>query len=296
MNQVNVHNWMGSLDGSLKLNQITIPGTHNSATQHCALPRLARCQHTSIAEQLSNGFRFLDIRLLCKGRELFLVHAQANCKTADGRSNLPFSDVLEMCYAFLRANPTETILMSIKKDRGYHQDKFAEILLEEYFSHMPDRWYLKNQTPELNTARGKIVLLRRYRVKDYEKFTDETSGLNFSVWPDQKSRSRTHAVAFDMETTDRSETGRLIHVQDRYALPPAVKWLKSAMPMLQQPCAPDQWYLNFLSTMNGGPEQSAAEMNGMFHAHPLEPGCHGVISCDYGTVDLAKKIIDTNFK
>lgn len=297
MKNVCTHNWMNTLNGSLPLNQITIPGTHDSGTQFCTLPRAARCQHTSVAEQLANGFRFLDIRLVCKKQKLFLVHAQANCRKADNKTHLSFDTVLEMCYRFLWENPSETIIMSIKKDRGYHQDKFADVLLEQYYSKFPDKWYLKNETPVLNDVRGKIVLFRRYKVKDYEKFSDENSGMNFSVWPDQKSKRSKQGIVFDMETTDRVPTGRRLEVQDRYSFAPAIKWTDCVVPMLEKACMPDVWYVNFLSTMSGGcPEKSAAEINNHFQKYPLSAGCHGIISCDYGTTDLAAKIFQTNFE
>lgn len=288
-------NWMSGLDGARPLNQITIPGTHDSCTQHCTMSRIARCQHTSVQEQLENGFRFLDVRLVCRNGWMFAIHGSANCKTPE-ESDLSFTLVLETCMDFLKKNPSETILMSVKKDRGYHQDKFAEVLLEQYYSHYPEMWYLENRTPSLDEVRGKIVLLRRYKVKDYGLFTDQNSGLNFSVWPDQKSKRSTQGILFDMQATDRNDTGRKIFVQDRYSFPTEIKWNRCVLPMLESECKKDTWYLNFLSTMSGGcPERSAEEVNRLFYAYPLTKGCHGILPCDYGTSDLAKKIFATNF-
>lgn len=288
--------WMRLLDDKLRLNQISVPGTHNSGTQVCYFKKIACCQDTSIGEQLANGFRFLDLRLVCRNSRMFVIHAQADCKTQDGKELLSFDTVLDMCYRFLRENPTETIIMSIKKDRGYHQDKFAQTLLDHYFSLFPDRWYLKNETPALKTVRGKIVLLRRYKVRDFEKFTEENSGLNFSVWPDQKSKRSKNSIVSDMETTDRVPTGRQLNIQDRYAFPPSIKWNDCVLPMLKKKCPPDVWQINFLSTMSGGcPQQSAAEMNKYFDNYTLQQGCHGLVGCDYGTKELAAKIFKTNF-
>lgn len=289
-------NWMQRVNGELSLNQITIPGTHDSGTQHVTFSRIARCQNTSVATQLQNGFRFLDIRLALKKEKLYLVHAQANCKQKDGKTNLPFDNIIDVCMRFLKENPSETILMSIKKDRGFHKDKFAEILLKNYYSRNPDKWYLKNETPKLDDARGKIVLLRRYKIRNKTMFRDENSGLNFSVWPDQKSKRSCESITFDMQTADRKPTGRLLEIQDRYSQPTSMKWKHCVLPMLKKECEADKWYLNFLSTMNGGcPEISAAEMNRMLKAHTLPKGCHGVIICDYGSAELAKKIYETNF-
>lgn len=289
-------NWMRSIDNSTLLNTISLPGTNNSGTQFCTVYRTARCQYTSIEEQLNNGFRFLDIRLVCKGQRMFLVHGAANCQMSQKKLPYDFADMLRCCYQFLHDNPSETILMSIKKDRGYHLDKLAQVLLDEYFSQMPERWYLSNKTPTLEAVRGKIVLLRRYVVREYESFTDENSGLNFSVWPDQKSRKKHTGISFDMETTDRTITERPIRVQDRYSFPADEKWNQCALPELTRTYKPQEWNINFLSTMYGScPQQSSERINQSFLSFPLAKGNRGIIVFDYGSNELASKVIDTNF-
>ena len=55
--------WMKELDGELPLNQIVLPGSHDSATQYVQLAFFSKCQALSIAEQLEAGCRYLDIRL-----------------------------------------------------------------------------------------------------------------------------------------------------------------------------------------------------------------------------------------
>src|SRR4051794_14918530 len=52
--------WMGALDQRRKISEITIPGTHDSATW--TLSGNAQCQTSDIRQQLDAGIRFLDIR------------------------------------------------------------------------------------------------------------------------------------------------------------------------------------------------------------------------------------------
>lgn len=65
---------MSSVDGNLKLNEINIPGTHDSATQYVKLALFSKCQCLNIKEQLDAGFRYLDIRLAVDNEKLKLVH------------------------------------------------------------------------------------------------------------------------------------------------------------------------------------------------------------------------------
>ena len=55
--------WMADLDDGLRLNEIVLPGTHDSATQYVQLAFFSKCQALSIGEQLEAGYRYLDIRL-----------------------------------------------------------------------------------------------------------------------------------------------------------------------------------------------------------------------------------------
>lgn len=57
---------MSQLDDNKRLSEMTIPGTHDSGTYTLGdgpVDSAAKCQTQSIAEQLNNGIRYLDIRL-----------------------------------------------------------------------------------------------------------------------------------------------------------------------------------------------------------------------------------------
>ena len=61
--------WMESIAGDTKLSELSIPGTHDSATQDSATQYLSlspifQCQDTDIQTQLENVYRYLDIRLV----------------------------------------------------------------------------------------------------------------------------------------------------------------------------------------------------------------------------------------
>lgn len=289
-------NWMQQLDDTLPLWSLSIPGTHDSCTQYCTFPIIFCCQNTSIAEQLEHGFRFLDIRLSFHNDQMYAVHGKSDCKTSHGQL-LTFDSVVDNCLSFLKAHPGETILMSIKKDRSYpsEPEDFHRILLEKYYEVNPQSWYIQNRTPILKEARGKIVLLRRYSLFNPPIYTDQNSGLNFSIWPDQESKHSTQGLVFHMDSISGDEPQNEIFVQDRYSFPPSVKWTDCVLPVLSEACRPKMWYLNFLSTMaQGCPKRSSQSINLSFLNHPLSQGSHGVIICDFGSPQLAEKVYKTN--
>ena len=74
--------WMGALDGSKKLGEINIPGTHDTATQYIFPAWFLQDQDTSAARQLDNGYRYFDVRVALSkdGGDLVLIHAFGPCR------------------------------------------------------------------------------------------------------------------------------------------------------------------------------------------------------------------------
>lgn len=182
---------MSRVSGDVPISMLNFAGTHDSATAFVSLEKISRCQELTVAEQLSLGIRLLDIRLFNFAGEFFLVHAQADC-FADERKKkkLTFDGVLSDCAAFLGENPRETIIMSIKKDRGMiFQEQFFKSFYNRYIRGNEDKWFLENRIPTLDECRGKIVLMRRSRrLRSFE--SKNSCGLDFSVWKDQASKSK----------------------------------------------------------------------------------------------------------
>jgi len=74
--------WMSLLDRKLKINEINIPGTHDSGTYNVAIVKspIAQTQYLNIKEQLENGIKYLDIRLsLDDEKNVYLSHEDATC-------------------------------------------------------------------------------------------------------------------------------------------------------------------------------------------------------------------------
>lgn len=185
-NTINYTKWMSSFPAALPLSALSIPGTHNSHTSYRALPSV-RCQLVDIATQFAHGIRFLDIRLQpihskdITKKDLLLVHGAFPVSLTGPKY---FAPILQTCYAFLSTNPSETIIMSLKREGtgGASDEHFAQVLMNHYITPNASKWYMGDTIPTLGSARGKIVLLRRYKVP--LTASSELQGLDATLWPD----------------------------------------------------------------------------------------------------------------
>lgn len=111
-------NWMEKISDETKLSVMSIPGTHDSATQYVSLSPIFQCQDTDIKTQLENGYRYLDIRLVLKNDNFVLKHNFAKCKKERSIFSTPLTldDVLEDIYTFLDKHPSETVIFCAKKE------------------------------------------------------------------------------------------------------------------------------------------------------------------------------------
>ncbi len=278
-------------DDSL-LSEFNIVGTHDSATAFVNYENLSRCQDKTVAEQLSMGVRLLDIRLGKKGDNFYLVHAVANCYTDSAKTKrLDFGEILSLCKQFLSENPGETLILSIKQDRGIQNKKFFEHFYNKYIKGEENLWYLKNDIPTLGCCRGKMVLMRRCKIK--KSFGKRLScGLDFSYWKDQKKDKGKGALEINLNETQSA------FVQDRYALEKNEKWSVSAKPFLDS-CKTDKNTIavHFLSTsIREETLVPVAEfINGKFMEYEMpKERALGWIFVDFPTRELCDKIINSN--
>ena len=118
---VETTDWMANIDGNKRITEINMPGTHDSGTK--GTNSFSECQNTTLTQQMENGVRFLDIRLEAQSDgKLYLVHASVDCKSPTDGGKFYFEEALQECYEFLDAHPTETVVMSVKKDDGDDAD------------------------------------------------------------------------------------------------------------------------------------------------------------------------------
>ena len=161
---VATHDWMRHLDPNLKLSEITIPGTHCSATYNFddSMNHLKH-QNFSLLEQLHDGIRFLDMELACTHAEdysLSVIHDRYHCQ-------INFEQVLLTCKNFLLRNPTEVICLQI----SHRETKFLNFKrnfmhhLEEFLTDGDKTYYYEgDKNTSLQELRGKIVFFNHCTV------------------------------------------------------------------------------------------------------------------------------------
>lgn len=170
----NPSKWMKWIPDNTPLQRVSIPGTHDTCTYNYSTPvssTFVVCQHLNITEQLNHGIRFFDLRInrnSNNGGSFTLFHGNYYL-------NMNFDDVLNQVIPFLQGNPSETVLFSMKDDGGETDSKpTCGTILKSYINKNPDFWFNNPGLPTMEHARGKIILISRF------KFDVPDIGINLS--------------------------------------------------------------------------------------------------------------------
>lgn len=276
------------IDPKTKISFLNLFGTHDSLTAFVSMEKMSRCQSLTLKEQFFLGVRLIDVRLAKKKNEFYLVHSLADCYTDESKQErLSFADVLKDCLGFLKENPEEFLVMSVKQDRGLQSRLFFPAFYKKYIKENKDLWYLGDGIPTVSECRGKIVLMRRCKVLGKWK-KENPCGLDFSYWKDQGSKRTEKIYPVILGKKQRAV------VQDRYGLAPERKWHKCAKPFLEKCiCDENNISVHFISTAfrykNESLERTAEEMNGYFKEYDLKKS-NGWFFFDFPDEEIAKKM------
>ena len=262
------NSWMATLPDDLPLSAISIPGTHNSHTHYRALPSV-RCQVHDVKTQLENGVRFLDIRVQpthatdASKKDLYLVHGAFPVSLTGPKYLEP---ILNICYNFLLENPSETVLVSLKREGvGSATDEhLARILEEHYIAPNALHWYTENTIPYLGAVRSKLVLVRRYNVAQtvasHSSPDCRNGGLDATAWPHNATHavfpSQSSAPTFCLQDFCEVMVPDIIPTKVQHCNDHLVRSAAAVHPIpgittdVTNPVPPGPLYLNFLSGSN----------------------------------------------
>jgi 1-phosphatidylinositol phosphodiesterase len=159
-------NWMSVLPDSVRLSELSIPGTHESLSFEggVGVPRdMVKTQSMALEFQLESGIRVLDIRCAIVGNSFNIYHGNYY-------QNENFDGVLRKVVAFLKAHPRETVLMRVKEEKTNDPVEFERIFRETYWNNVNYKDHMWNvptipeisQNPTLGEMRGKIVILQDF--------------------------------------------------------------------------------------------------------------------------------------
>jgi 1-phosphatidylinositol phosphodiesterase len=333
-----LESWMSKFRDETPLSALSIPGTHNSPTCHTALPSV-RCQAVSVKEQLNNGVRFLDIRVQPENPTdhskdgLILVHSAFPISLT---GNKYLRDLINTVMAFLDANPSETVIISLKREGvGKSTDQQLSKILHTHYATDPARWFTKNRIPTLGEARNKIAIIRRFVLDDSLRGEHGGAGwcMDAESWPDNCEDGM--CSSGEIRVQDFYEVAESVNIDKKITYSTShlekAAQLVCALPgggdvAVQAAALTQPFFINFLSASNFWrsncwPDRIASKVNPRIVEHlctkhndssgiwdpdggegrkPIGDGCTGIVVCDWvghnGDWDLVRCIVGHNAK
>lgn len=235
--------WMSHVDDDKYLDELSIPGTHDSGT--CSVDNdtepqssQVKCQQDYIPTQLLEGIRYFDIRL-GKGNDPGICHGDFYLFKKDGYY-LHLSDVIGYFKTFLSENPREALIMLASRGNDEATDDSVTTAFAKVMADNPKLFYTSSRVPTLGEVRGKIVLLRRFGL-DGDSVSGHTWGLDLTEW-DNKIAAHTDSSSMCLvqdaqgfeaagETGDKEPYCTKVYAQDKYKLTGTDKlsWVDNAL-------------------------------------------------------------------
>jgi len=319
-----LESWMSNIQNETPLSALSIPGTHNSPTCYKALPSV-RCQAVSVKHQLENGVRFLDIRVQPQSsgdwskEELILVHSAFPISLT---GNKYLRDLINVVFSFLDANPTETVIVSLKREGvGRSTDEQLSKILHDHYAVDRNRWFTDNRIPTVGEVRSKIVIIRRFSIDESLREHNEGRGwcIDGESWPDNCEDGL--CSSGEIRVQDFYEVGEHENIRKKIGystghLDRAARCVcvlpGKGNPTFVEPTK-DCFYVNFLSASNFWrsncwPDRIAAKINPEIVDHlcrrhaeeAIGDGSTGIVVCDWvgidGDWDLIRCIVGHNAK
>ncbi len=274
--------WMSGIDDEAVINTISIPGSHDTCAFYEPIDNSAKCQEYTVADQLDMGVRFLDLRCLVTGNRISMSHGLA----LQGQY---LDEILDDCISFLKENPTETIIVSLREETQIKPlEKIFVSMLEGLIEKDKNMWYTQNALPKLGEVRGKMILLNRFSKKS-------SLGLQAANWKDN--------TAFVIFCGTYG-----IHIQDYYNIGKSTdkKWTYIKRHFLyaqdNRSSYSNTLYINFISSYKTNNllsdiKGTAQELNEKTAAYldGQDNVCTGIVLFDFVTQELCDKVIRTNY-
>lgn len=331
--------WMKYVDGNKYLDELSIPGTHDSST--CSVDNdtepqtsLAKCQQDYIPTQLLEGIRYFDIRLGKNNEngDPGIDHGICYLLKKDG-GFIHLSDVIGYFKTFLNENPSEALIMLVSRGNDEATDDSVTTAFANVMDNNSDLFYTSSHVPTLNEVRGKIVLLRRFKLAG-DSVDGHTWGLDLTEWDDKiKAHSGKSMCLVKYEqgfeaagnTGDKEPYSTAVYAQDHYnctgsskidwvdmALKAASEFERSTVDITAADGTTVQatercWFINYTSCTQNNPFTAARVVdehlykssyinNGGVESTKADCRKHiGIIASDFVDAALARSIYQRNY-
>lgn len=282
--------WMKSLHDTIPLCKISISGTHDSGATRGGC--MVKTQRINITEQLERGIRAFDIRLKRRGDKLGLYHSFVF------QGTYWEEDILPTFIRFLQEHPSETLIVSLKKEGGEHSD-YASLLSTSLRDSIYQPYFVFDFNPSLTLedCRGKILFLHR------TPMMDDYPGVACIGWADNKTT----------QLTLRNKDGRegYAFLQDEYQYKShkeAEKKVKACITNFEniaaEPAISFRWGISFVSATGlpfGTPAAFAKRVNEPVANYLIQANAKhcGIVFIDFIETPEGQKLvaylIDSNF-
>lgn len=331
--------WMSHVDGNKYLDELSIPGTHDSST--CSVDNdtepqtsLAKCQQDYIPTQLLEGIRYFDIRLgkNDKNGDPGIDHGICYLLKKDG-GYMQLSNVIGYFKTFLNENPSEALIMLVSRGNDEATDESITTAFANVMDNNSDLFYTSSHVPTLNEVRGKIVLLRRFKLAG-DSVDGHTWGLDLTEWDD---KIKTHSgksmclVKYEQgfeaagNTGDKEPYSTAVYAQDHYnctgsskidwvdmALKAASEFERSTVDITAADGTTVQatercWFINYTSCTQNNPFTAARVVDEHLYkssyinnsgVESTKADCRkhiGIIASDFVDAALARSIYQRNY-
>lgn len=331
--------WMKYVDGNKYLDELSIPGTHDSST--CSVDNdtepqtsLAKCQQDYIPTQLLEGIRYFDIRLGKNNEngDPGIDHGMCYLLKKDG-GFMHLSDVIGYFKTFLNENPSEALIMLVSRGNDEATDDSVTTAFANVMDNNSDLFYTSSHVPTLNEVRGKIVLLRRFKLAG-DSVDGHTWGLDLAEWDD---KIKTHSgksmclVKYEQgfeaagNTGDKEPYSTAVYAQDHYnctgsskidwvdmALKAASEFERSTVDITAADGTTVQatercWFINYTSCTQNNPFTAARMVDEHLYkssyinnsgVESTKADCRkhiGIIASDFVDAALARSIYQRNY-
>lgn len=331
--------WMSHVDDDKYLDELSIPGTHDSGS--CSVDNdtepqtsLAKCQQDYIPTQLLEGIRYFDIRLGKNNEngDPGIDHGICYLLKKDG-GFIHLSDVIGYFKTFLNENPSEALIMLVSRGNDEATDDSVTTAFANVMDNNSDLFYTSSHVPTLNEVRGKIVLLRRFKLAG-DSVDGRTWGLDLTEWDDKiKAHSGKSMCLVKYEqgfeaagnTGDKEPYSTAVYAQDHYSCTGSSKidWVDMALkaaaefePSTVDITAADGttvqatercWFINYTSCTQNNPFTAARVVDEHLYkssyinntgVEGTKENCRkriGIIASDFVDAALARSIYQRNY-
>lgn len=328
--------WMKYVDDNKFLDELSIPGTHDSGT--CSVDNdtepqssQVKCQQDYIPTQLLEGIRYFDIRL-GKGDDPGIDHGDYYLLKKDAYF-MHLSDVIGYFKTFLNENPSEALIMLVSRGNDEATDESVTTAFANVMDNNSDLFYTSSHVPTLNEVRGKIVLLRRFRLAG-DSVDGHTWGLDLTEWDDKiKAHSGKSMCLVKYEqgfeaagnTGDKEPYSTAVYAQDHYnctgsskidwvdmALKAAAEFKRGTVDITAADGTTVQatercWFINYTSCTQNNPFTAARVVDEhLYKSSYINPSGTGdtksdylkhigIIASDFVDAALARSIYQRNY-